>query len=343
MSTTIWYRTPAGAVVEVIGTNPQTPEDCEPITQSDFINTSRAAEATEEARREAEQAAVARMERLLQNAPTRLVASATAPPEVRDAATYLCDGVDDQVQINAAIADTVASGPGGTVVLSPGGFYLNDSIKLPSSLGLTLTGDGQGTVLWNMNDDRYAIVFIGQVSGAVLRDFSLDCDLVADNRSSATAGGILADDADRSDFSRLSLEGCNGYGIHMGGDAQNNRVTGCRFSRGGQDSVFVSGPGHRMIDNSFSLVGQSSRTPGDASGIHLAGYSSGCIVSGNTLSTAPEDGVTGSLVRESDGSSDNLISGNVFVSNGQSANWLLYQSDPESGTRVVGNVGVADS
>lgn len=341
---TIWYRTPGGAVVEQTGTpDPCVPGDCVALSLSEYQNWMKAAEQAAKDQAAAEAAAAQKRQRVAQNAPTLLVAAASAPTDVKLVAAYVCDGVDDHVQINEALRATATLGSG-TVVLTSGAFYLGDSIKVPASSGVTLAGDGAGTSLWNLNADRYAITFSGVVTGAVLRDFTLNCDGPAmGGKAGLTAGGILADGAVRCDFNGISLDGCDGYGIHMGssGSARNNRVTGCRFERHGKDGVNVSGSGHRIIDNSFGSVGENG-DPGDAAGIHLAEKATGCIVSGNTLMTAETDGSAGSLVRESDGSQGNLISGNVFVEIGTAANGLLYQSNPGS-TRVSGNVGVPDS
>ena len=79
------------------------------------------------------------------------VASVNAPESVKDLADYVCDGVADQVQINAALlaATRPADGFGGTglieVRLVGETFNLSDSVKMPPSV--TLAGGGRGTLL----------------------------------------------------------------------------------------------------------------------------------------------------------------------------------------------------
>ncbi|MEU6376823.1 hypothetical protein [Streptomyces sp. NPDC046909] len=58
-----------------------------------------------------------------------VVASATAPADVRAAATYLCDGTADQVQIQQAIDDAQDEG-GGIVQLSVGNFNLTAPVQI---------------------------------------------------------------------------------------------------------------------------------------------------------------------------------------------------------------------
>ncbi|HEY9370450.1 hypothetical protein [Streptomyces sp.] len=59
----------------------------------------------------------------------RVVASATAPADVRAAAAYLCDGTADQVQIQQAIDDAQDEG-GGIVQLSVGDFNLAAPVSI---------------------------------------------------------------------------------------------------------------------------------------------------------------------------------------------------------------------
>ncbi|HEX7050013.1 MAG TPA: glycosyl hydrolase family 28-related protein [Longimicrobiales bacterium] len=74
----------------------------------------------------------------LARVPVLTVAASDASPAERALADYACDGVDDQVEINAAIA-ALGSG-GGTVVLSVGTFVVAAPILVPSRT--TLMGQG---------------------------------------------------------------------------------------------------------------------------------------------------------------------------------------------------------
>jgi len=73
--------------------------------------------------------------------PTVLVAASNA--KTTSGADYVCDGVDDQNEINEAIASLGATG--GIVRLSEGTFYITSSINLSSNV--TIEGAGAGTEL----------------------------------------------------------------------------------------------------------------------------------------------------------------------------------------------------
>ena len=84
-----------------------------------------------------------------------LVASATASAKVKSGADYICDGINDQVEIQAAI-DAVRVA-GGIVQLSTGNFAIAATVNLlgntaagaafVSPKGITLQGAGRGTML----------------------------------------------------------------------------------------------------------------------------------------------------------------------------------------------------
>jgi hypothetical protein len=73
----------------------------------------------------------------------RVVAAADAPLAVRGLADHVCDGVDDQVQINQAI-DALAPF-GGRVQLTQGTFQCSGPVRLRRRT--TLAGEGRSTIL----------------------------------------------------------------------------------------------------------------------------------------------------------------------------------------------------
>ncbi len=85
--------------------------------------------------------------------PAFLVAAADAADVTKAAAHYICNGTNDQVEINAALAalpfGTPVGGKGdsirGTVQLSEGGFHCNGDINIPGGAGLI--GRGLGTLV----------------------------------------------------------------------------------------------------------------------------------------------------------------------------------------------------
>jgi len=75
---------------------------------------------------------------------TLVVAAANASAASKAVADYVCDGVDDQVELNAARAALQALG-GGKLVLTEGTFTFSDVLKLCSNL--LIEGQGQATLL----------------------------------------------------------------------------------------------------------------------------------------------------------------------------------------------------
>lgn len=103
-------------------------------------------------------------------------ASGHGPHEVQ----YLCDGVDDQEEINQALAAAAAVSNGAKVVLREGVYNLTGSITpaVPSiDANLTLEGMGYGTVLRRMfnsaSGDGNALVRVAGNNG-VLRNVRID-------------------------------------------------------------------------------------------------------------------------------------------------------------------------
>lgn len=75
--------------------------------------------------------------------PSLFVASVDASDADKAVADYVCDGTNDHVDINAAIADCAASDAGtGRVLLSAGTFYIAGNITLDS---IHLAGMGRGS------------------------------------------------------------------------------------------------------------------------------------------------------------------------------------------------------
>ena len=79
--------------------------------------------------------------------PSVLVASADASVALKAVADYVCDGVDDQIEIQAAADFVNASASGnGVVLMTDGYFYVSENIILP--LGVALRGnDVQTTII----------------------------------------------------------------------------------------------------------------------------------------------------------------------------------------------------
>jgi hypothetical protein len=176
-------------------------------------------------------------------APTALVVvAASAPQYMRDVAAYVCDGTDDHVQINQAIAEAVSTGVR-AVRLSSGTFHVADSVRIPAVQGFTLEGKGWQTVIKNAPaSNRYAVVFDGTGdTRIVLRDLTID----GSSRDQTSGGGcVYAPGAVQCWFDHIHFAGFWDTGLYLGpvsggGFGHNNRVTNCLFD----DSMSSGGEG----------------------------------------------------------------------------------------------------
>lgn len=236
MAFTTYFSGPNGALSSVTLSDgepvPATPPGFTVITATQYNtqiaarNTARAA--AEAAARQAED----RSNRLSQNAPHRLVASATAPEPVKRVAAYVCDGTDDHVQINQAITDAIADNAL-SITLSTGTFHLGDSVLVPTVQGLTIRGSGWDTRLKvGPASNRYAILFVGVDDTRInLQDMTIDGSML----DQSTGGGcVWAPGAVQCLFSNVHFTAFYDYGVHFGpmtngAFGHNNRLVNCLF------------------------------------------------------------------------------------------------------------------
>jgi hypothetical protein len=91
------------------------------------------------------------------------VAAANSSPAARQAATYLCDGVADDLELNAAYAALVAAG-GGTLVLAPGAYNLAAVWNPTPAANTAIYVLGYGAIL-NLAAGITGVLLQGQSSG----------------------------------------------------------------------------------------------------------------------------------------------------------------------------------
>jgi parallel beta-helix repeat protein len=114
---------------------------------------------------------------------TRIVAASDSLDKSR--ADYVCDGVDDQAEINSAIADLGTTG--GMVLLLEGTYNITGSINLASNTALV--GQGPGTVLRipdGFNFDLYGIIAGSGASRVLVADLRID-----GNKANQTEGDTI--------------------------------------------------------------------------------------------------------------------------------------------------------
>lgn len=284
------------------------------------------------------------------NVATKIVAVDRNSDRIRDdgdsdltdrTADYICDGTDDQVEIQQAIdalVDDSGNGIPGVVYLLQGTYEITDSIVLDN--GIVAPADG-------IDDSGKAI--IGAGSGTVLSQPSGTSNLAG---FYVTVDNVL--------ITRLKLEGYTdagnlSFGIHLYGASNckiNNvwtqsLVQGIRIESGSRYNVvsdchitspaigiFVyqaSSTGNIIVGNNISgcrtdgiairanynTVSGNNSFSSNTYGISLA-YADYNVVSGNVVSLGNDDGI--SLL----GSDNNIITGNSIGGNNISGTGLAY-------------------
>ncbi len=176
---------------------------------------------------------------------TLFVAASDALDKCRAQADYICDGVADDVQINAAMAALPAAG--GRVVLSEGTFVLAESIVFPDD-NIVLEGQGwcTGIIATALATGDHAIQMIGKVFccvknlailGSAGTGNTVHCIFIDDGSDMFIIDGvyIAASDADGIHVEGTVtqygvIKGCyinatDGYGIYISMDAANTSLS----------------------------------------------------------------------------------------------------------------------
>ena len=135
---------------------------------------------------------------------------------------YLCDGVDDQVEINAAI-QTLPEG-GGEIVILDGTYNITAKIDVNKD-NVSVRGNGNATILkrmWNSSEDEGVITLKG-VKGCRVEGLQIDGNRVS-YTSNRNHGIYLSFSSNENTVTGNTCNN-NDYGIYLG-SSSNNTVTG---------------------------------------------------------------------------------------------------------------------
>jgi len=155
---------------------------------------------------------------------TLLVAASNASESVKSSADYVCDGTDDQVQLNAAIAELKA-GIGGRIVLSEGLFNLSNYLtQFNGASNIIFEGQGVATIINFFFTDYWAFDMTG-ANNNVLQNFQI---------INATIQTAIKTDGVHNIFNNLRIVGIIGSASEasiyiVGGSNRDNIVSNCRF------------------------------------------------------------------------------------------------------------------
>lgn len=209
--------------------------------------------------------------------PALVVAAVNSlDPTLADPA-YRCDGVSDQVQINAAMTAVLAAG-GGTVRLLEGTFTVDGSIVFPGN-NIALVGAGAGTVITIPDGHDAGINIISATS----KDYLLIANLRVDgNRANQTAGAM--------------------YGVYFD-TVTHSRLTGCLIENiFGGTSIYLTASPNCIISNNTSRNNNER-------GIQILSSSHETTITRNLVAGNDETGI------ETEHSDKLTITGNTVVRN----------------------------
>ncbi|MFR0351779.1 hypothetical protein [Streptomyces sediminimaris] len=240
----------------------------------------------------------------------RVVASATAPADVRAAASYLCDGTADEVQIQAAIDDAQNDTGGGIVQLSTGDFNLSAPVQINGTANednpqsVIVQGSGEFTTILRPALDVNAIAISNWaqchirdlgivISGAGKGIVATAVTTAGETRSfwdssfrnlringeytpTYTGWAMDLEMPFRSVFDNIEIEGVRN-GVHISNDSSVQNAGDCTFSRffielvgDGGTAIHVESITGNMNQNNWSMVEAGANGAG-CTGILLDG------------------------------------------------------------------------
>ena len=270
---------------------------------------------------------------------------------------YLCDGTDDQVEINAAI-QALPSG-GGEIVILDGTYNIKATIAMNKD-NVKLSGNGNATVLrrmWDNLTDEGVITITAVNGGCCVENIFVDGNKSAYSPNSNSYGIHLSGSNNNtvtgntcnnnSDGIRLSSSSNNTItgntcinidaGIHLSGSS-NNTITGNTCNNSNGFGIYLSGNNNTVTGNTCNnnsdagiRLSSSNNTITDNTcshsnyGIYLSGNNN--TVTGNTCINNNSYGIYLSSSR------NNTITGNTCNNN---SNYGIYLSSSRNNT-ITGN------
>lgn len=243
---------------------------------------------------------------------TVIVAAFDSSLQAKAQADFVCDGVNDHVEIQAAI--DVLPATGGEVKLLEGTYNVEATVNLDSYQ--TLGGCGRNTILVTTTAN---LIFLGAIGGAFTEKVGI---VVADLQIDGGAGaisdcGINFYYVDYSTIQNVYSRRHADYGMLIE-NSDFNTVEG-NVCQGNSDGIRL----HASNNNTIT----GNNCPGNDYGIRLRDSNSNNTVVGNTC-IGNTDGI------QLYGSSDNTVTGNTCQGNGAVGINLTASSDNNT---VTGN------
>lgn len=270
---------------------------------------------------------------------------------------YLCDGTDDQVEIQAAI-DALPKNEnnymlGGEIILLSGTYHLSGHLMLIQNI--ILRGNGDSTVLLRETDDG-----AGSIKSLVaLGTNCLLADMAIDGNNKAPEGYSVSNDFD-STIENITFTGRflmeEGADIYVSGSFTSSymrhaEISNCRFSD--RTAIYLKGSNCLRVQNNFAdrinfiksapncgarviISGNAGSFGFGCGSIHLDGIREGSIIEGNDinhLEILDTQTATGRI------SERTIVAGNVFKPyNENSEETAVILGANTSGIFVTGNL-----
>lgn len=236
--------------------------------------------------------------------PCRVVVGTTKGGWTAEDCDYLCDGIADDVEINAAIAEVVA-GKGGEILLLNGSYFLEAPIAFANTRGyyITLIGNGGCTSLRSsMNGylggfDKESSLVLIDTSGITIRDLACRWD-------NGGVGIYVSENATQTQVLNVQIEG-PGRGVYI--NQRQTKVSGCKIASNGYGA---DGTGVYVGPNASSALIQNCHISSAKYGIYSEPNRGGHMITGNYI-----DGVFTGIWLSGDAShyqEGNTISGNMI-------------------------------
>lgn len=293
--------------------------------------------------------------------PMVFVAASNATGSEKSAADYLCDGTNDNIEIQAAI-DSLTNG--GTVQLSSGTFTIGAQVTMSSTnLPVWLAGVSQGaTILTAKNSLNATMILAGDADtqGAAVIGGIRDLTLTGNSANNSSGSGLKQQAGNRfsiinclvTDFKEhgLQIDGVSGsyrsdytlilncwiylnlkHGVYFNNPMSTPTLIGSFISDNGvatssYDNVHLANSGEAIISGCHIWQGKRNNIYINQGGPN--------IVTGCTLNTPEECNIY-----IAGGAAGTVITGNSFqdCSNRSSGGYSHIQVESASGTQVTSN------
>ena len=210
---------------------------------------------------------LARLDQVGRGATLKVTAS-NATAKSKAGADYVCDGVADEVEINAAIASL--DGIGGCIELSEGTFYLQNMHRISVYPGIWLKGQGVSTILFGYDTLTSMVVDFFEedeatgipskitdlcitncsigVSIAKFRTVYVEgCTIYGCNQSAISVLGTAT-------VTNCEIVDNTGYGVRLSSTSSNNLIAHNRFENNTTGNIYDSSTGS-IIANNVEITG----------------------------------------------------------------------------------------